>query len=132
MPTTAPPADSANKWIEVVRRQVLVARWANTQTNAAHWIIGVPIAAGVFPQCWGRSGMFYGTVAIYVAGAGDGAMDDPKRARSRKRWIQPRSVLGATAPVLDPTVQHNVRWSRYSLFSHRDHGCGTHVVSGER
>jgi hypothetical protein len=34
-------------------------------------------------------------------------MDEPKRARSRKRWIQPRPALHATAPALDPTAQHS-------------------------
>jgi hypothetical protein len=43
-------------------------------------------------------------VRFDVTGAGDGAMEEPKRARSRKRRIQPRPVLHATAPALDPTV----------------------------
>ena len=42
-------------------------------------------------------------VRFDVAGAGNGAMGEPKRARSRKRRIQPRPVLHATAPVPDPT-----------------------------
>jgi hypothetical protein len=36
--------------------------------------------------------------------AGDGVMESPKRARSRKRQIQPRGVLYTTAPVPDPTA----------------------------
>ena len=42
-------------------------------------------------------------VRFDVAGAGDGVMDSPKRARSRKRRTQPRGVLHTTAPVPDPT-----------------------------
>jgi hypothetical protein len=42
-------------------------------------------------------------VRFDVAEAGDGVMDSPKRARSRKRWTQPRGVLHTTAPVPDPT-----------------------------
>jgi hypothetical protein len=43
-------------------------------------------------------------VRFDVAGAGDGVMDSPKRARSRKRRTQPRGVLHTTAPVPDPTA----------------------------
>ena len=42
-------------------------------------------------------------VRFDAAGAGDGVMDYPKRARSRKRRTQPRGVLHTTAPVPDPT-----------------------------
>ena len=41
--------------------------------------------------------------ACDVAGAGNGATDDPTRARREKSRTQPRGVLRATAPVLDPT-----------------------------
>jgi hypothetical protein len=44
-------------------------------------------------------------VRFDVAGAGDGVMEPPKRARSRKRRTQPRGVLHTTAPVPDPTAQ---------------------------
>src|ERR1019366_1125867 len=50
-------------------------------------------------------------VRFDVAGAGDGVMESPKRARSRKRQTQPRGVLHTTAPVPDPTGQN------------RKHGC---------
>src|ERR1019366_2394090 len=43
-------------------------------------------------------------VRFDVAGAGDGVMESPKRARSRKRQTQPRGVLHTTAPVPDPTA----------------------------
>jgi hypothetical protein len=42
-------------------------------------------------------------VAFEVAGAGNGMMDDPKRARNRKRGNKPRVYLHIAAPVLDPT-----------------------------
>ena len=45
-------------------------------------------------------------VRFDAAGAGDGVMDSPKRARSRKRRTQPRGVLHTTAPVPDPTARH--------------------------
>ena len=43
-------------------------------------------------------------VRFDVAGAGDGVMATPKRARSRKRRTRPRGVLHTTAPVPDPTA----------------------------
>src|ERR1019366_4384884 len=46
-------------------------------------------------------------VRFDVAGAGDGVMESPKRARSRKRQTQPRGVLHTTAPVPDPTAQQS-------------------------
>ena len=39
-----------------------------------------------------------------VAGAGNGMMENPKRARNRKRGHKPRVNLHITASVLDPTV----------------------------
>jgi len=48
-------------------------------------------------------------VRFDVAGAGDGVMESPKRARSRKRLTQPRGVLHTTAPVPDPTAQERTR-----------------------
>jgi hypothetical protein len=44
-------------------------------------------------------------VRFDVAGAGDGVMESPKRARSRKRRTQSRGILHTTAPVLDPTLR---------------------------
>src|SRR5208282_3739824 len=38
-----------------------------------------------------------------VAGAGNGMMEDPKRARNRKRGHKPRVNLHITASDLDPT-----------------------------
>jgi len=43
-------------------------------------------------------------VAFEVAGAGNGMMEDSKRARNRKRGHKPRVHLNITASVLDPTV----------------------------
>jgi hypothetical protein len=43
-------------------------------------------------------------VRFDVAGAGDGVMEPPKRARSRKLRTQPRGVLHTTATVPDPTA----------------------------
>jgi hypothetical protein len=42
-------------------------------------------------------------VAFEVAGAGNGMMEDSKRARNRKRGHKPRVHLNITASVLDPT-----------------------------
>ncbi len=42
--------------------------------------------------------------AFDVAGAGNGATDDPTRARREKSRTQPRDILRATAPALDPTA----------------------------
>src|SRR5215510_4032035 len=39
-----------------------------------------------------------------VAGVRNGITATSKRARRRKRWIQPRSLLRITAPALDPTA----------------------------
>ncbi|HYO54895.1 hypothetical protein, partial [Archangium sp.] len=62
-------------------------------------------------------------VRFDVAGVGDGVMVDPKRARSRKRRIQPRTCLHTTAPILDPTTVsahtrvHGLRgWQQASIF----------------
>ncbi len=41
--------------------------------------------------------------ACEVAGAGNGITDDPSRARRGKPRIRTRTILRATAPVLDPT-----------------------------
>jgi|GEM_PF-5907070 len=51
-------------------------------------------------------------VAFEVAGAGNGMMDDPKRARNRKRGNKQRVYLHIAAPVLDPTgaIVNNEKW----------------------
>ncbi len=43
--------------------------------------------------------------ACEAEGTGNGATANPKRARRGKPMIQPRAVLQATAPVLDPTAR---------------------------
>ena len=53
-------------------------------------------------------------VRFDVAGAGDGVMESPKRARSRKRRTRPRGVLHTTAPVPDPT-QDTVNGVAYAI-----------------
>ena len=54
-------------------------------------------------KCAGKRSAGNPHAAFEEAGAGDGATDGPKRARRGKPRIQPREVLRATAPVLDPT-----------------------------
>jgi hypothetical protein len=60
-------------------------------------------------------------VRFDVAGAGDGVMEPPKRARSRKRLTQPRGVLHTTAPVPDPTCRGcdsvKAKWRLFRLCS---------------
>jgi hypothetical protein len=55
-------------------------------------------------------------VRFDVAGAGDGVMDSPRRARSRKRRTQPRGALHTIAPVPDPTGHGQV-------IGHGERGC---------
>jgi hypothetical protein len=52
-------------------------------------------------------------VAFEVAGAGNGMMEDSKRARNRKRGNKPRVILHIAAPALDPTGAS----SAFSFFS---------------
>jgi len=54
-----------------------------------------------------------------AAGAGDGATESPNRARRGKPRTQPRMLLRATAPVLDPTgIDNSI--GEYFMISHRD------------
>jgi hypothetical protein len=54
-------------------------------------------------------------VRFDVAGAGDGLMASPKRARSWKRRTQPRGILHTTALVPDPTGLKLARHSAANL-----------------
>jgi hypothetical protein len=54
-------------------------------------------------KCAGKRSAGNPHAAFEEAGAGNGVTDIPKRARRGKPRIQPREILRATAPVLDPT-----------------------------
>jgi hypothetical protein len=54
-------------------------------------------------KCAGKRSAGKPHAAFEAAGIGDGATDNPTRARRGKPRTQPRGVLRATAPVLDPT-----------------------------
>ena len=55
-------------------------------------------------KCAGKRSAGDPHAAFEEAGAGNGATDHPTRARRGKPRIRTRTILRATAPVLDPTA----------------------------